>query len=238
MSQRRPSIRGHNFDREAFLNGALDAMWAKAPGMGQIKLLSVAERESCKNAMLAEIAGDEDIWVFGYGSLIWNPAFHYEEQRLARLHGWHRTFCFWSTLGRGTPEQPGLMMGLEPGGACRGMAYRVARAKADTELRALFMREMLAGSYVPRWKTVVSDGATVRALVFTTNRAHPMYAGHIEIERSATYIAHARGEMGHCSDYLFNLHEHLAALGIEDPMVRALHARVVEIQRVKGKECE
>ena len=97
------------------------------------------------------VAPDQDVWVFGYGSLMWNPAFHHVELRPARLHGWHRSFCLWNTFGRGSPEKPGLMLALQPGGACAGVALRIAADAVPSELGVLWNREMLTGAYLPRW---------------------------------------------------------------------------------------
>ena len=106
---------------------------------GGIHVLSDAELEASRRATLARAPSD-DIWVFGYGSLIWNPAFHFVERRLGTIHGWHRRFCLWTTLGRGSPDCPGLMLGLDRGGSCRGIVLRIAPEDVEVELDVLWRR--------------------------------------------------------------------------------------------------
>ena len=231
MTASKPAIRGHHFKREDFLNGVLDELWRPHAEAGRIKMHSVAEREELKHRMLAVLAPDEDVWVFGYGSLVWNPGFHFVESRVAHLHGWHRSFCFWSRMGRGSPERPGLMMGLMPGGTCRGIAYRIARSQADTEVRALFMREMMGTAYRTRWVNVTTEHehGPVRAITFTANKAHATFCGRLPIEETARYVATGRGKIGCSRDYLDNTVRHLEALGIHDRGLKKLHALVEKI---------
>ena len=111
-----------------------------------IQLLSEAELDTMRRATLAAAAPDQDIWLFAYGSLIWNPAFHFAERRTARLHGYHRQFCLWTNLGRGTSSAPGLLLGLEPGSSCRGVAFRIAASQVEEETAIVWAREMASGS--------------------------------------------------------------------------------------------
>ena len=119
-------------------------------------------RASVRTILTPEMAG-RDVWLFGYGSLIWNPAFHFVERRLGTLHGYHRRFCLWTHLGRGTPDCPGLVLGLERGGSCRGVLVRVAAEAAADELEIVWRREMVSGAYAPRWVTGRTAGGPVRA---------------------------------------------------------------------------
>ena len=229
MTARKPEVRGHHWKREDFLNGAVDEFWREHAPPGHAKMLTVAEREAIKHAMVAELPADADVWVFGYGSLVWNPGFHFVESRIAHLHGWHRSFCFWSRMGRGSPERPGLMMGLMSGGACRGIAFRIARAAADTELRALFMREMLGDAYRVLWVNAATDGGPVRAIAFVANKAYASFCGKLPLAETARYIATARGKLGCSRDYLDNTVRHLEALGIHDRGLAKLYALVEQI---------
>src|SRR5689334_23181773 len=120
--------------RESLADGSFQAAAAKIdPNAG---FLTNDERAASLGALLGERMGRQDIWIFAYGSLIWNPLIHFVEQRGARLHGWHRRFCLWTAAGRGTPERPGLFLSLERGGSCRGVAFRIA-AEAPDELNLL-----------------------------------------------------------------------------------------------------
>ena len=165
-------------------------------------------------------------WVFGYGSLIWNPLLEHEERRCATLHGFHRRFCLWSKTGRGTPERPGLVLGLDRGGCCRGVVYRVPQAKAREEFLLLWRREMLAVSYVPRWVPVRTEGRDVQALTFIINREHPNYTHKLTIDELVDTISTACGRLGSSRDYLCHTVDGLAAAGICDPFLTELRARV------------
>ncbi len=122
--------------------------------------------------VIDEWGGHADLWVFGYGSLIWKPEFEHVERRPARVHGWHRALKMWSRVNRGTPQNPGLVFGLLSGGSVQGMAYRIPAGSALETLGRLWLREMPTGVYDPRWLPCITPGGTVRALAFTLfNRA-------------------------------------------------------------------
>jgi glutathione-specific gamma-glutamylcyclotransferase len=167
-----------------------------------------------------------DIWVFGYGSLIWNTAFHFVERRIATIHGHHRRFCLWTTLGRGSPDCPGLMLGLDRGGSCRGVVLRIAPEHVESELDVLWRREMVSNAYVPTWVRATTEGGRVAAIAFTINRAHDRYAEKMSEERVAEIIARAVGRVGPCRDYLLNTVDHLDQLGIRDRSMSRLAAKV------------
>lgn len=211
--------------RDAILGGALESLAEDAAGRNAT-INSVETRTAIKRAMLARAPAGEDVWVFGYGSLIWNPAFNFAESQVARLYGYHRQFCFWSVSGRGTPERPGLMLALEPGGSCHGVAFRVAAAEADTELQSVFLREMFSSSYHPRWVRLRLAGRSVPAITFVANHDHPNYAGAVPFEEAAGYIAQASGKFGPCRDYLVNTVRHLDELNISDRRMHRLLALV------------
>lgn len=169
------------------------------------------------------------LWVFGYGSLIWNPGFPVAERRLARAIGWHRSFCMRSIHHRGTPERPGLVLALDAaeGAVCAGVAFRVPPAAAAATVRALRERELVSSAYLEtRLPLRLEDGRAVSALAFVIDRAHAQYCGGLPLEEQAQIIARAAGGRGPNPDYLWNTAAHLAALGIADPDLHWLSARV------------
>jgi cation transport protein ChaC len=198
------------------------------------RCLSDEELDASIRCTLAGHAHGQDIWVFGYGSLIWNPIFHHLERRTATLRGFHRRFCLWSVMGRGTPDNPGLVLGLDRGGVCRGVVYRIAGHHAVEELRLLWRREMVIGSYYPRWLRVEVPRhgdrpglvEEVRALAFVVNREHANYAGRLSEERIAKALATARGHIGCSAEYLVKTFEGLAAHGIHDRHLSGLMHRI------------
>ena len=165
-------------------------------------------------------------WVFGYGSLMWDPGFPYRESLPALLRGYHRGFCVYSLRYRGTPEAPGLVLGLDRGGSCRGIAYRVDPADRDDVLAYLWEREMFTHTYRPRHLAVRLAGGdcTVQALTFVVNRTHTQYAGKLPTEEVARLIAAGEGTRGRCHDYLMNTVRHLHALGLSSPPLTELAA--------------
>ncbi len=169
----------------------------------------------------------EGFWVFGYGSLMWKPGFAFEEQATARLLGRHRRLCVVSRHHRGSAERPGLVMGLDRGGSCRGVAYRVpAEAAADT-LAYLDEREI---AHYPVYRravlpVVLDGGRRVAAVTYVVDRADPDYAGHLTVEQQAAIVASARGLSGDNRDYLASTVRHIHALGLSDRRLEAvLHA--------------
>jgi glutathione-specific gamma-glutamylcyclotransferase len=165
-------------------------------------------------------------WVFAYGSLLWNPIFPFAEARRANVHGRHRRFCLWSLASRGTPQAPGLVLGLDRGGSCRGVAYRLHAACALDELHLLWRREMVTGAYEPRWLDVDCEGRRIAALGFVVRREHAQYAGHLTIDAQAQVIARACGAFGSSADYLERTRVSLAAHGVFDRYLERLAASV------------
>jgi cation transport protein ChaC len=157
-------------------------------------------------------------WVFAYGSLMWDPGFPYGDCRKARLNGYHRRFCVYSIRYRGTPESPGLVLGLDRGGCCTGVAYRVAAADSEAVRAYLWEREMFTHTYQPRLVPVrLEDGARVRALTFVVDRSMPQYTGRLPLAEVARLIAQGHGSRGPCRDYLLNTVRHLNDLGLPSP---------------------
>ncbi|HEY9727011.1 MAG TPA: gamma-glutamylcyclotransferase [Chroococcales cyanobacterium] len=182
-------------------------------------------RETLKQQKL-----DSDVWIFAYGSLVWNPIFKFVEQRVGTIYGWHRRFCLWVPQGRGTPDNPGLVLGLDRGGSCRGIAYRIAATDVPSELLLLWRREMVVGCYIPRWVRVFDGTQNLEAIAFVINRRHRAYAGNISLETTVSSIATARGELGSCRDYLMQTVNGLMSVGIEDKPLLRLRDRVVARQ--------
>lgn len=162
----------------------------------------------------------DDLWIFGYGSLIWNPGFDFDDRRLAVLAGYRRAFCMTSIVYRGTPERPGLVLALDAdaAGSCAGVAYHVPAATAAATHAYLRERELVSYAYEEaRVPLALDDGRRVEALAYVSNRAHPQYAGGLTLDDQAEVIARARGPRGPNADYLLNTVESLAALGLDDP---------------------
>jgi cation transport protein ChaC len=221
--------------RETLIDGSFHAMLARADPSQ--RLLTDAERCASIEALYGPRLGNEDCWVFAYGSLIWNPTFRFVERRIASLRGWHRRFCLWTSLGRGTPECPGLMLALERGGSCHGVVFRIAAAEAALELDLLWRREMVSGSYCPRLVRVASAEGPVEAVAFTINRRHPRYAGKLQDDAVAGIIANAKGLLGPCAEYLVNTVDHLNALGLRDRGLERLRARVAARSAAASDGC-
>lgn len=187
-----------------------------------------AEREATRVKALQD-RSDRDLWVFAYGSLMWDPAFHFAEVRTAQLTGFHRRFCLRSRLGRGSFDNPGLMAALDHGGACNGLTFRISSEAIETETRILWSREMMMLAYDPVILDVTTPQGTVEALAFVINRASENYLEEVSLQESAGLIARARGLYGSNLDYLDNLAEHLTQLKIEDEDFTRLHDAACEI---------
>lgn len=171
-----------------------------------------------------------DAWVFTYGSLMWDPDFPHSGAQPALLRGYHRSFCIDSDRYRGTVSAPGLVLGLDPGGACRGIAYRIGTKDRRTALDALWRREMRRGVYWPRLLPVSTSRCRRIALAFVANRSHGSYAGRLAIDEVARRIARCSGERGPNIDYLVNTLHQLETLGVRDQHLLQLLDRVRRIQ--------
>ena len=168
-----------------------------------------------------------DLWVFGYGSLIWRPDFPFLEQRVARLIGAHRALCVYSWVHRGTREKPGLVLGLDRGGACRGIAFRIAPADWDSVVAALRAREQVTAVYLERTRDVrFADGTSARALTYVVDRASLQYAGKLDEETQFSMVESAAGRSGPNRDYVINTAAHLAELGMADAWLDRLAVRL------------
>jgi len=188
-----------------------------------VRILPDAERRaSLAEFMRIRPAGD--LWIFAYGSLVWNPALRIAERRVAQVRGWHRSFCLSIAVGRGTPDEPGLVLGLDRGGVCDGVACRIGEQDIASELPILWSREMLVGGYCPVWVDVISDDG-VRfgtAIAFTIDRDHEHYAGALPQGEKIRRLATAEGSWGSSADYLFRTIGGLREHGIRDVEIERL----------------
>lgn len=188
--------------REMIEAGEIDAVVSRdAPAM---RILSDAERSESLRGTLAAKPRD-DVWLFGYGSLIWNPTIRFAESRVARIAGWHRSFCLETPAGRGSVDHPGLVLGLDEGGECEGIAFGISGDVVETDLAMLWKREMLSGAYVPRWLDLRDrdGGRFACGITFTIDHDGENYAGRLARDLMIWRLATAAGALGSSADYLF-----------------------------------
>ncbi|WP_245259166.1 gamma-glutamylcyclotransferase [Salinarimonas rosea] len=170
-----------------------------------------------------------DLWVFGYGSLMWRPGFPFRERHAARVRGYHRSLCVYSHVHRGTPERPGLVLGLDRGGSCRGVAFRVDVAHAQETIAYLRAREQATAVYLERrLATRLADGRLVTALTYVVDRAHLQYAGRLDHEETLHIVRGGVGQSGANPDYVLSTAVHLVELGVHDPHLARLAAALAE----------
>ena len=167
-----------------------------------------------------------DLWVFGYGSLMWNPGFDFLESRRARLHGYHRSLCIRSVGYRGTPDDPGLVVGLDRGGSCVGLIFRVAAGNRAKVTAYLDERESVGSVYQPLEATAVSDGGRIGVRTYIAYREGAEYVGVLPMEQQVEIVLRCAGTSGTNVDYLRNTVAHLDALGISDGPIHAVWQRV------------
>jgi glutathione-specific gamma-glutamylcyclotransferase len=176
----------------------------------------------------AELTADtrNDLYVFAYGSLIWRPGFDFLSVEPARLHGYHRDLCVWSWVHRGTRESPGLVLGLAPGGQCRGVVYRIAGHLRPAIVPALMERECSTDAYRPLLHPVHTRSSLVHALTFLANRASAQWAGRLSVEDIADVARDAAGGSGDNASYVRDLAKTLRAQGMADARFEAIVARL------------
>lgn len=220
-----PEASEMRFGHERFAE--LDAQ-ADAEGWPQGWRMEHEAREANRRQILSDRLS-EDLWVFAYGSLIWDPAVYVEEYRFGTLDGWRRTFCMRIEGGRGSREQPGLMVALEEGGRCDGVVFRIPAALVDQETDYMWRREMFAGAYRPIFRVVTTPQGPVDALVFAMDQDNYRYAPSLPDDEAARIIATAHGRLGTNFEYLDSLVRHFDELGIEDVEIRTLHALAAQI---------
>ena len=197
---------------------------------GAHKLRTDAELAAELDRVLLE-HDEGDLWLFGYGSLMWKPELEFAESRPALVKGWHRRFCLWLWRWRGSRHHPGLMLALDRGGACRGVAYRISAPGVREKIAAVWRREMTGNGYRPRWVRITTMQGQLRGLTFVVNHECERYAGRISDELVADHIAHACGEAGASAEYHLETVLKCEELGIHDPFLWRLQALVAERMR-------
>ena len=190
--------------------------------------LHLRDPQPMLDAALRTWGGHQDLWVFGYASLIWRPEFASVEQRPATVHGWHRALTMRSRVNRGTPECPGLVFALVRGGSCRGMAYRIERRTGAAELERLWAREMPTGVYDPKWLACRTPDGPVQALAFTLSRSSPAHIGSLTDPQMVEVLRCATGRFGSTLEYLLETASSLHGCGIRD---RDIERRVALARR-------
>jgi len=211
--------------RETLASGELSPHMQAAQDSGLVQLLSDEEREATRRATLEKHPTGQDIYVFGFGSLMWNPACEVAAFLPALVRGWHRGFNLWTHLGRGTAEFPGLTLGLERGGSCKGMALRIEADKVESETDMIWRREMIAGAYIPIWVEADLGDRRVQAISFAINTNYFRYGHQVPFEVQAHHIGCADGPLGPCIEYLEKTVEVLDRIGRKrGPMHDLLHA--------------
>lgn len=173
----------------------------------------------------------EQFWIFGYGSLMWRPGFDFLRSEPARVHGYHRSLCVYSHVHRGTPDQPGLVLGLDRGGSCHGMAFEVPSERWDETIAYLRAREQVTSVYLEKRKsvTLIASGQMVEAVTYVVDRAHRQYAGVLDDAMLERHVRSGKGVSGDCTDYVMNTLSHLRDMNIHDPALERL-ARRLEVQ--------
>jgi cation transport protein ChaC len=171
--------------------------------------------------------GQGDLWIFGYGSLMWRPGFAFEERRKAGIEGYHRALCVYSHVHRGTEERPGLVLGLDYGGCCAGVAFRVAASRREETIAYLREREQVTFVYREIMvRARLDDGRDVAALAYVADRGHSQYARYLSREDILRYVRQGVGQAGPNPDYVRSTYDHLVELGIEDETLAWVVARL------------
>ncbi len=207
--------------REIIVDGLVHKL-AKARDGKNSNILSSEDLVISRQKYIPDNYEGPDIWVFGYGSLIWNPLMKYSTQEKVKIYGYHRKFCLWTKIGRGTPEYPGLILGLINGGSVEGIAFKISSKNAVRELDLLWKREMLNNSYEPKWLKVFSKNKQMQALTFVVKKDCPNYAKINDHQEVSKIISNAKGYIGPCSQYLFETHNALKKLKINDNYISSL----------------
>jgi cation transport protein ChaC len=175
----------------------------------------------------AEPVSEGGFWVFGYGSLMWRPGFTYMRRSKALLRGWRRSLCVYSHVYRGSPERPGLVLGLDRGGACPGVAFEVDAALREATIRYLRERELATAVYLERIVPVtLESGGRVLAVTYIADRLHGQYAGSLDREAMLEYVRAGKGRSGHNVEYILETNDHLLALGVRDSDLEWLSAKL------------
>ena len=219
----------HPLSRDMLESGIVQKLALDRDGENS-SVLSEEELTASRRRYIADDYSGPDIWVFGYGSLIWNPLITFEEKLFGRLYGYHKRFCLWTRLGRGSPEEPGLVLALDNGGSVRGVVFKIAAERAAQEMDILWRREMINNSYNPKWLNVHTQEGIKTALCFVVRHDSPGFAEKMSDEKTADVIARATGFLGPCCQYLFETSDALKQAGINDPTLNRL-TRMVKARK-------
>ena len=195
---------------------------ARARDGAQTAVLSDEALLASRRQFIPDDYQGEDIWVFGYGSLIANPVVNFTESRAAKIYGYHRRFCMWTRIGRGSPDCPGLVLALDNGGSTKGICLRIPAKNAPAELDILWRREMMADSYRPIWLQAKTPDGPIRALSFAIRRNRPIYAKPMSDTKTAQIIHKAVGFVGPCREYLEQTYDALCKANIHDKQMKQL----------------
>lgn len=191
----------------------------RPPGRDPLRML-----EQARQAWRRRAGARPELWVFGYASLIWRPDFEFSERHATRVLGWHRALAMWSRVNRGTPERPGLVFALLPGGSCRGVVFHVPPHQAERVFETLWAREMPSAVYDPRWLPCTTPRGRVQALAFTLSRRSPSFTGELTANQYRDIFRHARGRYGSTLDYARQTLRSLNAHGIDDRRLKSVLA--------------
>ncbi len=196
--------------------------WGSGKEADSIRTMSSQELSASFQGMLKGRNLENGVWVFGYGSLMWNPDFKFAEKITGVVSGFHRRLCLKSTVYRGTPDYHGLVFGLDQGDSCQGMAFRITPEHLETELQIVWEREMFAETYIPTWVSVQTKQQNVSAITFVINPEHEHYVPDLALEDVAQRVVRAEGKCGTCHDYVQNTVKCLHQLGLRDPVLEQL----------------
>jgi len=196
--------------------------WGSGKEADSIRTMSSQELSASFQGMLKGRNLENGVWVFGYGSLMWNPDFKFAEKITGVVSGFHRRLCLKSTVYRGTPDYHGLVFGLDQGDSCQGMAFRITPEHLETELQIVWEREMFAETYIPTWVSVQTKQQNVSAITFVINPEHEHYVPDLALEDVVQRVVRAEGKCGTCHDYVQNTVKCLHQLGLRDPVLEQL----------------
>ncbi len=191
----------------------------------EVNFMRTMSNEDLNNSIKKILQGrclDDGIWLFGYGSLMWNPDFEMVDKISGEIEGYHRKLCLKSLVYRGTPDYHGLVFGLEIGYSCQGMCFRIAPEKVKTELMKVWKREMFAGTYIPKWVKVKINQSYISAVTFVINKKHDHYLPNLEFKEVVKRVVRAKGKRGSCQDYVKNTIKHLKKFGLRDKYLDTL----------------
>ncbi len=227
--RRRTSLPGDGtIRREDITPAFIDRLEKQVASLPDYSLITHEERQASREAFLSTRRKNQSLWVFGYGSLMWNPAIHVAESARSMLFGYHRAFCLHLVIGRGSPKKPGLMLGLDAGGSCVGLAHRIAPEHVESETEILWLREMVGTGYVPKRVQLRIGSKKVEGLTFVANRDSKRYAGRIPFNKAVRRMASAEGDIGTNRDYLYRTIAHLNDFGLAEGPLHALERAVRE----------